>query len=77
MERMKSPGSGRSRKKNVNLPVFFCIRSMFTITFVETETLALESTGFSHPLQKDEVLLARFVNWTGAEGLYVGREWDE
>lgn len=50
---------------------------MFTITFVETETMALESTDLSHPLQKDEVLLARFVNWTGAEGLYVGREWDE
>jgi len=57
--------------------VFFYIRSMFTITFVETDTLALERAGLSHPLQKDEVLLARFVNWTGAEGLYVGREWDE
>lgn len=57
--------------------MFFCIRSMFTITFVETETLTLESAGLSHHLQKHEVLLARFVNWTGAEGLYVGREWDE
>ena len=34
-------------------------------------------TGLSHPLQKDEVLLARFVNWTGPEGPYVGTEWDE